>query len=134
MPPLFRALTDTPLTRQFAQDVAGTRSARPVPIPWNAFAPRDYPDEALTVATDAMRWLATGEYRSVEVFARLTVAFSWHGVPYDLISACARIPGDEIRHSEIAVRAAERLSGRPAGRVPLPVDTRRPKKPGEVRC
>ncbi len=132
--PLYRALTDTPLTRQFAQDIAGRSTQRRVEIPWSAFSARAYPAEALAIATDAMRWLATGEYTAVEGFARLTVAFSWHGVPYDLISACARIPGDEIRHSEIAVRAAERLSGKPAGSVPLPVDTRRPKRAGEVRC
>lgn len=132
--PLFRAVTDTPLTRQLAQDVDGRFAQRRVSIPWSSFVARDYPDEALAIATDAMRWLATGEYTAVEGFARLTVAFSWHGVPYDLIAACARIPSDEIRHSEIAVRAAERLSGKPANRVPLPVETRRPKKAGEVRC
>jgi hypothetical protein len=134
MPPLFRALTDTPLTRLFAQDVDGRSTQKRVEIPWSSFERAKYPTAALAVATDAMRWLATGEYTAVEGFARLTVAFSWHGVPYDLISACARIPSDEIRHSEIAVRAAEKLSGHPAGRVPLPVETRRPKKTGDVRC
>jgi hypothetical protein len=132
--PLFRAVTDTPLTRQLAQDVDGSFAQRRIAIPWSAFRARDYPAEALAIATDAMRWLATGEYTAVEGFARMTVAFSWHGVPYDLISACARVPGDEIRHSEIAVRAAERLSGKPAAQVPLPVEHRRPKKAGEVRC
>lgn len=134
MPPLFRVVTDTPLTRQLAQDVAGRSTQKRVEIPWSAFSPERYPREARAIATDAMRWLATGEYTAVEGFARLTVAFSWHGVPYDLIAACARIPSDEIRHSEIAVRAAERLSGKAASEVPLPVDGRRPKRAGEVRC
>ncbi len=133
MPPLYRALTGSPLSRLFAQDVEGRSSQRRISIPWGSFHRDDYPVEALAVAADAMRWLATGEYTAVEGFARLTVAFSWHGVPYDLIAACARIPSDEIRHSEIAVRAAEKLSGYPAERVPLPIDTRRPKKPGDVR-
>ena len=134
MPPFYRALTDTPLSRLFEQDVDGRSTQKRVTIPWSKFARADHPPAALAIAADAMRWLATGEYTAVEGFARLTVAFSWHGVPYDLISACARIPSDEIRHSEIAVRAAEKLTGFPASRVPLPVETRRPKKTGDVRC
>lgn len=132
--PLFRAVTGTPLARQLDGDLEGRVLTRRVRIPWSGFDRAAYPAEALAIATDAMRWLATGEYTAVEGFARLTVAFSWHGVPYDLIAACARIPSDEIRHSEIAVRAAEKLSGRPGAEVPLPVEGRRPAKPGEVRC
>ncbi len=130
---MLRAVTSTPLARLFDQDVLGTSTQRRIVVPYAQFDGARYPDEALAIATDAMRWLATGEYTAVEGFARLTVAFSWHGVPYDLIAACAKIPSDEIRHSEIALRAAERLSGWARGAIPMPVDGRRPQKTRDVR-
>lgn len=132
--PFFRAVTHTPLTRLFAQDVDGRSTQKRIDVPWASFARESYPDSALEVGYDAMRWLASGEYTAVEGFARLVVGFSWHGVPYDLIAACARIPGDEIRHSEIALRAAARLSGKPEGDVPLAIDGRRPKRTSDVRA
>lgn len=132
--PLFRSVTQTPLTRLFAQDVDRGSTQKRIEIPWDAFDAKEHPSAALEVAYDAMRWLASGEYTAVEGFARLVVGFSWHGVPYDLIAACARIPGDEIRHSQLAVQAASRLSGKPASEVPLDVDGRRPQRAPDVRA
>ena len=132
--PLFRTVTQTPLTRLFAQDVEGRSTQKRNDVPWDTFSAARYPDSALEVGYDAMRWLASGEYTAVEGFARLVVGFSWHGVPYDLIAACARIPGDEIRHSEIALKAAARLSGKSESEVPLQIDGRRPKRPADVRA
>jgi hypothetical protein len=132
--PLFRSVTETPLTRLFAQDVDGRSTQKRIDVPWDAFSAKAFPDSALEVGYDAMRWLASGEYTAVEGFARLVVGFSWHGVPYDLIAACARIPGDEIRHSEIALQAAARLSGKRSVDIPLAIDGRRPKRPADVRA
>jgi hypothetical protein len=132
--PLFRAVTGTPLTRWFDQEIAGSGTRRHVDVPWSAFERARYPEAALAVAVDAMRWLATGEYSAVEGFGRLVVAFSWHGVPYDLIAACARIPGDEIRHSEIALRAAAKLSGASEASLSMPIEGRRPARVGDVRA
>lgn len=130
---LYRSVTGTPLTRLFAQDVSGSSTQKRIDVPWAKFDARRYPDAAREVAYDAMRWLATGEYTAVEGFARLLVAFSWHGVPYDLIGACARIPADEIRHSELALHAAALLADKKEGEVPLPVEGRRPKKIADAR-
>jgi hypothetical protein len=132
--PVFRAVTGTPLTRWFDQEIAGRSTRRNVEVPWGAFDRAKYPDAALAVAVDAMRWLATGEYAAVEGFGRLVVSFSWHGVPYDLIAACARIPSDEIRHSEIALRAAARLSGAAESTMLMPIENRRPSKVADVRA
>jgi 1,2-phenylacetyl-CoA epoxidase catalytic subunit len=117
-----------------AQDVAGKLTRRTIPIPFARFEPTRYPDEALAIAYDAMRWLASGEYVAVEGFARLVVGFSWHQVPHDLIAACARIPSDEIRHAEIALQAAARLSGKRAEEIPMGIDGRRPAHPVDVRA
>jgi hypothetical protein len=130
---LQRHLTGTPLARLFAQDVAGTSTHRRPDIPWEKFDRRAHPDGALEVAYDAMRWLASGEYAAVEGFSRMCAAFSWHGVPYDLIAACARVPHDELRHSEMALRAAARLRGVAESDVAMPIEGRRPAKPRDVR-
>ncbi len=132
--PHHRSVTGGPLTRLMALEVAGRSTRRTIEVPWSRFSAKDHPDAALAIAYDAMRWLASGEYVAVEGFARLLVGFSWHQVPHDLITACARIPGDEIRHAELALHAASRLSGKKESEVPMPIDGRRPASPPDVRA
>lgn len=129
-----RLVTGGPLTRLMTLEVAGKSTRKQVEIPWSRFDRSKYPEEALAIAYDAMRWLATGEYVAVEGFARLLTSFSWHQVPHDLITACARIPADEIRHAEIALQAASKLSGKAPEEIPMSIHGRRPATPPDVRA
>src|SRR5689334_7225566 len=106
MPGFVRRLTSTPLARALDAEIAGRRTRKHPVVPWKAFRPADWPDGALEAAYDAMRMLAAGEYLAVEGFSRMAASFAYHELPFDLVAACAAVPTDEIRHAELAVRAA----------------------------
>src|SRR5690349_1167043 len=107
-----RSLTSTPLARALEADVAGHGRRRRPAIPWSSFRREAWPERALQAASDAMRMIATGEYLAVEGFSRMAACFAYHELPFDLVAACVAVPADEIRHAELAVRAAAMLSGR----------------------
>jgi hypothetical protein len=110
---LQRRLTETPLARQHEHALA-QRSAprRHAPIAWDRFDRSAYPEPALALAANANRALAGGEYGAIDVFARLASALALNGAPFDLVAVAARIPGDEIRHADYAVRLASLCEGR----------------------
>jgi hypothetical protein len=114
MPPVTirRRTTDTPLARQHERLLAGRPARRPPPIPWDAFDRARYPEPALALAAEAERALAAGEYGAVDLFARLAAALSLHGAPLDIVTAATRIPTDEARHAEYALRMASLCAGR----------------------
>jgi hypothetical protein len=113
--PIRRALTNTPLARQHEHNLA-RRAGRTQghPIPWSAFRRSDYPAPALALAHQAQKMLATGEYGAIDVFARLASALSLNGAPFDLVASAARIPSDEIRHADYAIRLASLFKGEDA--------------------
>lgn len=100
---LRRALTRTPLARQFER-----RNKRDVPF--KSFDRTKYPVSALRVAAMAQSSLAVGEWMAVDLFARLTAALSTVSAPIDLVAAAAKIPTDEIRHADLALRMAATLT------------------------
>ncbi len=107
-----RTLTDTPLARRHERFVAQGEPRKPKPIPWEKFERDRYPEPALRLAADAMLALAAGEYDAVLGFARLAAALVASGAPFDLVSAAASVPADEIRHSDCALRMAKLCAGR----------------------
>jgi hypothetical protein len=104
-----RQLTDTPLARQHELVVRG-RERRGVTIAWSRFDRTRYPEPALALAAHAQRSLAAGEYNAITLFARIASAMALHGAPIDLVTAAARVPGDEARHADLAMRMAALLA------------------------
>lgn len=100
-----RAFSGTPLTKQHGLLLA--RNKKTARIPWDDFDVGRYPAEALALAADAQRALALGEYTAVDLFSRLASALTLNGAPLDLVSATVRIPQDEIRHADLAMRLFE---------------------------
>jgi hypothetical protein len=109
--PIRRLLSETPLRRQHERLLDGRLTRRPPAIPWALFDRSKYPQPALQLAADAQRSLALGEYSAVDLFARLASAMSLNGVPLDLVTAAARIPSDEARHTDYALRMASLCAG-----------------------
>jgi hypothetical protein len=105
-----RVLTATPLARLHERTLErGLSRKRPV-IDFSAFDRARYPRPALALAHHAMTKLALGEYTAVDLFAHLASAMTLNGVPFDLVSAAASVPHDEIRHADYALRAARALA------------------------
>ena len=52
---------------------------------------------------------AVGEWMAVDLFARLTAALTLANAPIDLVAAAAKIPTDEVRHADLALRMAAAL-------------------------
>src|SRR5262249_24469250 len=50
---------------------------------------------------------------AVDHFGRLAAALARSGAPFDIVAACASIPSDEVRHSDLALRAAALCAGNP---------------------
>jgi hypothetical protein len=116
-----RFLTETPLARQFERGFPHTPRGAET-IPWSAFRRERYPQPALALAAHAMRGLAVGEYGAISLFARAAAALSLLGAPFDLVAAAARIPGDELRHADLALRMAALCEGRALAEVGVEVD------------
>lgn len=55
--------------------------------------------------------MATGEFGAVGLFSQIATALALHGAPFDLVSLATRVPTDEIRHADIAIRFAKLLAG-----------------------
>lgn len=108
---LRRRLTATPLAKQFDRK-------KPRDVPFASFDRKRYPAAALRTAAMAQASLATGEWMAVDLFARLTAALATASAPFDLVSAAAKIPTDEIRHADLALRMATTLSDE---EVPAPM-------------
>ena len=98
-PRLQRTLTATPLARRFER--LSTRE-----VAFAAFDRKRYPAAALRTAAIAQSSLAVGEWMAVDLFGRLTAALTVAGAPIDLVSAAAKIPTDEVRHADLALRMA----------------------------
>jgi len=111
--PVRRHLTSTPLARQHdhALLARGGRSRRA--IPWKSFDRSKYPEAALRLAATAQRALALGEYGAVDLFAHMAIDLSLHGAPFDLVASCAKVPSDEMRHADYAMRMATLYAGKP---------------------
>jgi hypothetical protein len=107
-----RVLTDTPLARAHERLLERGTVAKRLPIPW-AFERSRWPDAALRLASDAAQQLAIGEYSAVGLFARIAAALATIGAPLDLVALATRVPSDEIRHADYALRAAAAFSGAP---------------------
>ena len=99
---LRRTLTATPLARRLERG-----AARDVDV--SGFVRRRYPVAARRVAAIAQSSLAVGEWMAVDLFARLTAALTLANAPIDLVSAAAKIPSDEVRHADLALRMAAAL-------------------------
>jgi hypothetical protein len=111
-------MTETPLARAHERLLGVGK-----PIPWSVFRRHQYPREALDVAASAAESLASGEYGAVALFGHLTSALARHGGPFDLVSALARVPSDEIRHCDYVTRFAALLRGVEPGEVSFTVDS-----------
>jgi hypothetical protein len=101
-----RTLTATPLARQHERTLLQRGPRKGMDVPWQRFERSKYPDAALALAYDAQRMLALGEYSAVSLFARFVDGLARQGAPFDLVSAAARVPTDEIRHADLAFRFA----------------------------
>lgn len=121
-------LTTTPLAKRHQRDVAASALGGRRRIAYGSFDRSKYPAAALSLACDAQRSLAIGEYMAVDLFAKLAAALSVAGVPIDIVSAESRIPADEIRHTDLALQMARALGDRDE---PLEVDTERYRYLGE---
>jgi hypothetical protein len=126
-----RVLTDTPLARQHERLLAERPGRKRVNVPWGAFDRSRYPDAALALALDAHRSLAVGEYVAVDLFARVSSALALNGAPFDIVAAAARIPSDEIRHADYAIRMAALVSG--VKEVSFDVDREKLVRPWKTR-
>lgn len=107
-----RTLTATPLARLHEKTILQRGPRKGLPVPWKQFDPKKYPDSALALAYDAQRMLALGEYSAVSLFARFVDGLARQAVPFDLLSAAARVPTDEIRHADLAFRFAGMCAGK----------------------
>jgi hypothetical protein len=105
-------LTDTPLARQHRRELERGPARRLRTIPWKKFRRSAYPEPALALAEHEMSALAIGEYTAVDQFARVASALTLNGAPLDLVACAARIPSDEVRHADYALRFATLLAGR----------------------
>lgn len=112
---LRRDLSGADLGRRHERTLVERAGRKDVRIPWGRFRRERYPDAALALAADAQRRLALGEYGAVEPFARVGAELARLGAPFDLVLAALRIPQDELRHAEYALRFAELLGDGPAG-------------------
>jgi len=123
--PRRRVLSRTPLARAHDQLLAVRVVGRPKPVPWSRFERARYPAEALGLARQAMTALAAGEYGAVVGFAKVAAALALRGAPFDLVALATRVPTDELRHAELALRMAALLGGGDADDVPLAPDLAR---------
>jgi len=119
--PIRRVLTDTPLARQHERFVSGKSTRRIARIPWSAWRRERYPAPALDLARQAQQALAFGEYGAIDLFSRMLSAMALNAVPFDLLTAASRIPGDEARHAEYALHMASLCAGEA---VAFPFDRR----------
>jgi len=101
-----RVLTNTPLARAHERTILQRGPRKGIAVPWSSFRRSKYPDAALALSYDAQRMLALGEYTAVSLFARFLDGLTRAGAPFDLVSAAARVPSDEIRHADLAFRFA----------------------------
>jgi hypothetical protein len=109
---LQRTLTGTPLARRYERGRGGD-------VDFSAFARRRYPAAARRAAAIAQSSLAVGEWMAVDLFGRLTTALAVANAPIDLVSAAARIPADEVRHADLALRMAATLTDEPVEAPPV---------------
>ncbi len=101
-----RVLTATPLARVHERTVLQRGPRKGIAVPWSSFDRARYPEAALALAYDAQRMLALGEYSAVSLFSRFVDGLARVGAPFDIVSAAARVPQDEIRHADLAFRFA----------------------------
>jgi len=101
-----RVLTATPLARLHERTILQRGPRKGIAVPWESFKRARYPESALALAYDAQRMLALGEYSAVSLFARFVDGLARIGAPFDIVSAAARVPQDEIRHADLAFRFA----------------------------
>ena len=119
-----RVLTSTPLARIHERTILQRGPRRGVAVPWDSFRRERHPKAALALAYDAQRMLALGEYAAVGLFSRFVEALARIGAPFDIVSAAARVPQDEIRHADLAFRFASLCAARE-----VTVDAPEEKKP-----
>ena len=110
-----RRTSGTPLARQHEHLLSGRVTRRLSAIPWERFDRARHAEPALALAAQAQRALAGGEYSAIDLFARIASALSLHGAPIDLVTAAARIPSDEARHADYALRMASLCAGTDVG-------------------
>jgi len=114
-PRLRRVFTATPLARRFERGLGRD-------VDFAAFQRARYPAAARRVAAVAQSSLAVGEWMAVDLFARLTAALTLASAPIDLVSAAARIPNDEVRHADLALRMAAALTDEEVEAPPVEPD------------
>jgi len=102
-----RVLSDTPLHKAHARllERAPARTRRQ--IPWANFARDAFPERALELAADQALKLAEGEYSAVALFGQITAGLAMTAAPFDIVSGCASIGGDEIRHADYCAQLAQ---------------------------
>jgi hypothetical protein len=106
-----RLLTATPLAKRHSRFVDGLERRRIPTIPWDSFDRSRYPTPALRLAVQAQSALALGEYTAIELFAKIASGLALLGAPIDLVQEACRIPSDEARHAEYALRFASLCAG-----------------------
>src|SRR5262249_30075081 len=89
---------------------------------WSSFDRKRYPAAALDLAARDQVRLAAGEYEAFVGFSQVSSALALVGAPFDIVSAAARIPSDEIRHAEYALRLASMLADCEIGEIPIRVE------------
>ncbi|MDB4993854.1 MAG: Plectin 1 [Myxococcaceae bacterium] len=117
-----RALTSTPLARRHRRAMGELTPAARAGVRFASFDRAAYPQAALELAATVQRALAAGEYAAVDLFAKIASALTLVGAPLDLVSAASRVPADEIRHTDLALRMAAALSD---DRAPVTIDASR---------
>jgi hypothetical protein len=116
-----RTLSQTPLARAHEHRLLRGGEGRRNAIPWSRFARKQYPAAALALASQALVDLAAGEYEALVGFSQVSSALALVGAPFDIVAAAARVPADELRHAEYALRLAAILTQRDVGEIPIRV-------------
>jgi hypothetical protein len=106
-----RLVTSTPLAREHDQVVLQGRSRRHKPVSFARFERKEYPKAAVALALEAQKALALGEYTAVDLFAHVASTLALNAAPFDIVAAATRVPADEIRHADLALRMAGLLAG-----------------------
>lgn len=109
-----RTMSATPLARAHEHQLRK--------LDWARFDRRRYRAEARDLAARALIDLAAGEYEAFVGFSQVSSALALVAAPFDLLSAAARIPADEIRHADYALRLAAVIADCEPSEIPIRIE------------
>jgi hypothetical protein len=117
---------------ELASEHAIVAAPRRGSIDWAGFDPAAYPDDVLAAAAVDWRERARQEYGSLALFTQLASQVHLLGAPLDWSGAFARMIADEVRHTDLCARFADRLA--PGGEVEIvPEDLHLPMNASSLR-